>query len=124
MEKQTMLKNLIDMERRFGLIETLYQTFGTSLKVNVAFSKKSCDSSIDELNLSVRSYNALKRAGISTISDLIVRLNDGKVKNVRNLGTKSFSEIQTKILAYGFEQLSEVEKSEFFARLIESNAGC
>ena len=72
--------------------------------------------------LSVRSYNALRRANIITIGDLIERLNEGGLKTVRNLGTKSFSEIQTKIMVYGFEQLSEKEKLEFFYYLVENNA--
>lgn len=68
------------------------------------------------------SYNALRRAGILTIGDLINRLNAGDVKNIRNLGLKSFSEIQTKILDFGFERLNEKEKHEFFWYLLENNA--
>ena len=71
--------------------------------------------------LSVRSYNALRRANVTTLGDLIERLNKGGLKSIRNLGAKSFSEIQTKIMVYGFELLSDKEKEEFFRYLVDNN---
>ena len=67
-------------------------------------------SNIGELNLSVRRQNALKRAGVLTLNDLIDELNAGKLKGIRSLGRKSYSEIQTKILVYGDERLNAKEK--------------
>ncbi len=52
--------------------------------------------SIDELELSVRAYNCLKRAGINTISDLLDKTIDDLGK-VRNLGKKSIDEIEEKL---------------------------
>ena len=98
--------------------------FGKNIKINIGFSNNACNASIDDLVLSVRSYNALRRANITTIGDLIERLNEGGLKTVRNLGVKSFSEIQTKIMVYGFEQLSEKEKAAFFDYLVEHNTAC
>lgn len=111
MNKAEVVKTLMDAEKQCGLVDTLHRVFGKNIRVNVGFSKSACDSSIEELALSVRSYNALRRANITTISDLIERLNEGGLKTVRNLGAKSFSEIQTKIMVYGFEQLSEKERA-------------
>lgn len=51
----------------------------------------------------------------------IEKLNEGDLKSIRNLGAKSYSEIQTKMLVYGFDRLSEKEKYEFFCRLVENN---
>lgn len=121
MNKEEVVKTLTDAEKQCGLVETLHRVFGKNIRVNVGFSKSVCDSSIEELALSVRSYNALRRANVSTLGNLIERLNEGSLKSIRNLGTKSFSEIQTKMLVFGFERLSENEKSEFFRFLVENN---
>lgn len=51
---------------------------------------------IEELDLSVRSYNCLKRAGINTVEDLINRTDEGLIR-IRNLGRKNFEEIKRKL---------------------------
>ena len=53
--------------------------------------------SIEELDLSVRSNNCLRRAGINTVGDLINKSEDD-LKKVRNLGTKSLEEIIKKLV--------------------------
>jgi DNA-directed RNA polymerase subunit alpha len=57
---------------------------------------KALEMSIDDLELSVRSYNCLKRAGINTVQELITRSLDDMIK-VRNLGKKSLDEIANKL---------------------------
>lgn len=63
---------------------------------------------ISELELSVRSYNCLKRAGIDTVQDLIQRSEEDMLK-VRNLGKKSLEEVLNKIHELGFELQSKDE---------------
>lgn len=121
MNKSEAVKILMDAERQYGLVQTLHRVFGKNIKINIGFSKSAYDTTIDDLVLSVRSHNALRRANIATIGDLVERLNEGGLKSIRNLGVKSFSEIQTKILVYAFEQLSEKEKHTFFNYLVENN---
>lgn len=55
---------------------------------------------IEELELSVRSYNCLKRAGISTVEDLANKSQEDMMK-VRNLGKKSLDEVTNKLIALG-----------------------
>ncbi len=55
---------------------------------------------IEELDLSVRSYNCLKRAGINTVQELILRSEDEMLK-VRNLGKKSLNEVRGKLSDLG-----------------------
>ncbi len=55
---------------------------------------------IEELDLSVRSYNCLKRAGINTVEELIKRSEEEMMK-VRNLGRKSLEEVEQKLAALG-----------------------
>ncbi|HBE09323.1 MAG: DNA-directed RNA polymerase subunit alpha [Eubacterium sp.] len=59
------------------------------------------DMSIDELELSVRSYNCLKRAGINTVKELCKKTPDDMMK-VRNLGRKSLEEVLAKLKELGF----------------------
>ncbi len=55
---------------------------------------------IEELDLSVRSYNCLKRAGINTVEELTMR-NEEEMMKVRNLGRKSLEEVQQKLASLG-----------------------
>ena len=55
---------------------------------------------IEELNLSVRSYNCLKRAGIDTVEDMITRTEKDMIR-VRNLGKTGIDEIKSKLLEMG-----------------------
>ncbi|KEH90181.1 DNA-directed RNA polymerase subunit alpha [Clostridium novyi] len=62
--------------------------------------EKVLEMTIEELDLSVRSYNCLKRAGINTVQELTERTIDDMMK-VRNLGKKSLEEVQEKLAALG-----------------------
>jgi DNA-directed RNA polymerase subunit alpha len=62
--------------------------------------EKVLEMTIEELDLSVRSYNCLKRAGINTVQELTERTMDDMMK-VRNLGKKSLEEVEQKLLALG-----------------------
>ena len=66
------------------------------------------EKSIDELELSVRSYNCLKRAQINTVGDLTQKSEDDMMK-IRNLGKKSLDEVRIKLaeLGLGFREIDE-----------------
>lgn len=61
---------------------------------------KVLEMTIDELDLSVRSFNCLKRAGINTVEELIQH-NEEEMMRVRNLGRKSLEEVQQKLAQLG-----------------------
>ena len=63
---------------------------------------------IEDLELSVRSYNCLKRAGISTVEDLANRTEEDMMK-VRNLGKKSLDEVINKLHSLGLDFIKEEE---------------
>lgn len=67
------------------------------------------DMSIQELDLSVRAYNCLKRAGIDTLDD-IRHLTEADLMNIRNLGVGGVREIKNKIKGYGFTLLPDEEE--------------
>ncbi|WP_029687950.1 DNA-directed RNA polymerase subunit alpha [Thermoanaerobacter sp. A7A] len=62
--------------------------------------EKPLDMTIEELDLSVRSYNCLKRAGINTVQELTQKTEEEMMK-VRNLGKKSLEEVKQKLEALG-----------------------
>lgn len=62
--------------------------------------EKMLEMTIEELDLSVRSYNCLKRAGIQTVQDLAAKSEDDMIK-VRNLGKKSLKEVKEKLVELG-----------------------
>ena len=68
--------------------------------------EKVLEMSIEDLELSVRSFNCLKRAGISTVEDLSKKTESEMLK-VRNLGKKSFDEVTNKLHALGLEFAEE-----------------
>lgn len=70
--------------------------------------EKILEMTIEELDLSVRSFNCLKRAGINTVDDLISKSEEEMMK-VRNLGKKSFDEVKEKLQSLGFDLNSEEE---------------
>ena len=67
---------------------------------------KVLEMTIEELDLSVRSFNCLKRANINTVEDLINKTQDEMIK-VRNLGRKSLEEVEHKLAMMGLSLASE-----------------
>ena len=70
--------------------------------------EKVLEMTIEELDLSVRSYNCLKRAGINTVEDLTRKTEDDMMK-VRNLGRKSLDEVINKLASLGLALSAEEE---------------
>ena len=71
--------------------------------------EKVLEMNIDELELSVRSYNCLKRAGINTVEELCSRTSEDMMK-VRNLGRKSLEEVLAKLKELGLQLNSSEEQ--------------
>ncbi len=69
---------------------------------------KVLETTIEELDLSVRSYNCLKRAGINTVQDLTARSENDMMK-VRNLGRKSLEEVIAKLASMGLALANDEE---------------
>ncbi|CAM3559358.1 MULTISPECIES: DNA-directed RNA polymerase subunit alpha [Brevibacillus] len=68
--------------------------------------EKVLEMTIEELDLSVRSYNCLKRAGINTVQELTQKTEEDMMK-VRNLGRKSLEEVQEKLAELGLSLRSD-----------------
>ena len=83
---------------------------GMDRKFMIEPSSKEIDSvlhmTIEELDLSVRSFNCLKRAGINTVEDLTAKTEEDMMK-VRNLGRKSLEEVINKLDSLGLSLSKE-----------------
>ena len=71
--------------------------------------EKVLEMTIEELDLSVRSFNCLKRAGINTVEDLTNKTEEDMMK-VRNLGRKSLEEVVAKIRTLGYDLVPSEEQ--------------
>ena len=91
-------------------IDLSEKTKTTEVMVEKEESKKEkvLEMSIEELELSVRSFNCLKRAGIATVEDLISK-SESEMMKVRNLGKKSFDEVTAKLHSLGLDFAQEEE---------------
>lgn len=95
------LKLFIDLSEDASIVEVLVEQDDKG-------KEKILEMTIEELDLSVRSFNCLKRAGINTVDDLINKSEEEMMK-VRNLGKKSFDEVKEKLQSLGFDLSSEEE---------------
>ena len=92
----TVFTNLSDT---VGVGSTVVEKVATSPDTKLSMT-------IDELDLSVRSFNCLKRANINTVADLISKTGEDMMK-VRNMGKKSLDEVQKKLEMMGLSLASE-----------------
>ena len=87
------LKLFVDLSEKARLVDVMVESTTDE-------KEKVLEMNIDELELSVRSYNCLKRAGINTVQELINKTPEDMMK-VRNLGRKSLDEVLAKLKELG-----------------------
>ena len=93
--------------------KTLVELFGLARELNVdaegidigpsptdAFVAEQLSTPIEQLDMTVRSYNCLKREGINTVSELVA-LSEHQLMNIRNFGQKSVDEVRDKLIEMG-----------------------
>ena len=115
-------QRMMDLINERGLVQAVHDVFGSNINIEIWFDGCVCETSIDDINFSVRSLNALKRAGLFTIGDVVDAIANDGLLCIRNLGRKSVNEIKTRIFAYGYEKLSANGKGEFIRRLLSRNS--
>ena len=92
------LESLFSEKDRFFVITCCI----TDSPENIRSSLNELKMTIEDLDLSVRSFNCLKRAGIHTVEDLVNK-TEGEMMKVRNLGRKSFEEVMQKLASLGYK---------------------
>jgi len=83
-----------------------------------------CNTEIDALELSVRSSNCLRRAGINTIGDLCSKMqHSGDLKSIRNCGKTSIAEIMDNLFAYHYYRMEDGWRKRYLRETVEKNCG-
>ena len=121
MRKEEIVAELYTAAAEIGLTDAWYVAFGNTVTVCIYFGTLSCTTRTDELEFSVRAMNALKRAGLTTVGQVIDCIASGELPRIRNLGKKTISEIKTGIMEFGYQALSDKEKKEFLLDVVERN---
>lgn len=91
---------LMDHLNLFTDLTEVAKTMDVMKEAEKVSDEKVMDRTIEELDLSVRSYNCLKRAGINTVYDLTEK-SEAEMMKVRNLGRKSLDEVKIKLADLG-----------------------
>lgn len=104
---------------RIGVLATLHQ-LGIHDAL-VPYSIRLADLSIDEMNLTVRSSNGLKRANIHTFSTLkeVLAVENGLL-NIRNIGQKSIKEIKQLFFEECYARLLPYEKAQYWQEILDA----
>ena len=103
-------------------IEDIQILKGTHFKFPVYLSEAYMNNDIMDMELSVRSYNCLKRAGIQTVGDLVNRIDkEDDLKSFRNLGMKSAKEILFGLFTNQFAQLDNDRRKSYMEKVLRMN---
>ena len=121
MISEEVIADLVRLADKHGIVTVISEIVGKSVKVSIPFGKQECSASIDELDFSVRANNALKRAGIFTVGDVIDAIQNDRLIRLRNLGVKTRNEIKTKLLSFGYSTLTDGEKRNFLMDILNRN---
>ena len=95
---------------------------GGSFRFKMHLTPKMEETSIEGLELSIRSYHCLKRAGFETIGQLTDAISKGSdLKKIRNCGAKSVREIMEKLFVFQYESLSAERRERWLREVVELN---
>ena len=97
---------------------------GSSFKFRMHMTQSMSDTSIEALDLSVRSYNSLKRAGFNSIGDVVESISGGtELKSIRNCGAKSVREIMEHLFLFQYNSLPANKQDGYLMEVVRMNRG-
>ena len=100
----------------------IHERKGGKLYFNVYLNNRAVETPIEALDLGVRAYNSLKRAGYVTIGDLAQAISSGtEISKIRNCGAKSCREIMEKLFLYQYNSLSMEHRERYVKEVILLN---
>ncbi len=100
----------------------LREKHGGSFKFKIHLTQTMSDTSIEALELGVRAYNSLKRAGYNTIGDLVEVISSGKdLKNIRNCGKTSIRDIMEHLFLYQYNSLPANKQDDYLKEVVLMN---
>jgi len=90
---------------------------------NFHLTGKMSETPIEALDLGVRAFNSLKRAGYMNIGDLAEAIASGtEINKIRNCGAKSCREIMEKLFLYQYSALPQEKKADYIVQTVRLNA--
>ena len=112
--------SLRDDAEKIGILATLHK-LGVHEAI-VPYSTRLAELGIDEMNLTVRSSNGLKRANIHTFSQLHDRMQkENGLISIRNIGQKSLKEIKQIFFVECYTRLLPYEKAQYWQELLDTH---
>lgn len=105
-------------------MEELVKERGDHFRYPVYMSEAFMNTSLEDLDLSVRAYHCLQRVGYKTIGDLVSKI-EGKADllKIRNMGKLSANEVMMSLCCFQYLLLNEEKKQKYVKRIMELNAG-
>lgn len=89
--------------------------------VAIPFNDRTFDVAVTELDIAKRSINALRRAGISTLNDVIRFAQDNRITDIQNFGVNGGIELYEAMLDYGWKNMTSNERVDFLIDIVERN---
>ena len=114
MIKEQRCQTVMEVFSRYKDLELKDKRKGSSLRFHMYMTRDMKESSIDALELGIRSLHVLKRAGFNTIGDVVYAISDGlSIKNLRNCGANSAREIMEHLFLYQYYQLPAEKRDDY-----------
>ena len=102
----------------------LHEKKGASFKFRIHMTKTMRETPIDALELSVRSYHSLKRAGYESIGEVVEAISEGQaLKGIRNCGEKSAREIMEHLFLFQYNSLPADRQEDYLKEVVRINIG-
>ena len=122
--KETVKEILQEMSRYSTRpMEEVIRERGDHFRYPVYMSAAFMNTALEDMELSVRAYHCLQRAGYKTIGDMLSKI-EGKedLLKIRNMGKLSANEVMIGLCCFQFSMLNEERKEKFVKRVLELNA--
>ena len=101
----------------------VHEKKGGKFLYKIYLNSQMSETPIESLELGVRAYNSLKRAGYSTIGELAEAIASGtEISKIRNCGTKSCREIMEKLFLYQYSALPKEKRAGYILEVVQMNA--
>ena len=100
----------------------LREKHGSSFKFRMHMTQSMSDTMLEALDLGVRAYNSLKRAGYNTIGDVVDAISSGSdLKNIRNCGKTSIREIMEHLFLFQYNSLPVNKRDDYLIEVVRLN---
>ena len=100
----------------------LREKHGSSFKFRMHMTESMSETSLEALDLGVRAYNSLKRAGYNTIGDVVDAISSGSdLKNIRNCGKTSVREIMEHLFLFQYNSLPADKRDDYLVEVVLMN---